>query len=263
MLKEVEDHKPVHESLNKAGNVLLELCMEDITVIEEEIQDENQRWNKLQEGLKDKEQKVDRLSDQLQKYQKALQAVDEKVNQVETKADLPFQTVSDLGKVKQHVQDLKDLKDQLAAVKPDIDKALEAGQRLLDNNKDVDTTAIQHENENMQEHFAQVDSKIDEKLKNAEALLDNLEQYWEQEDKLDREMKNVGEELEANKPKVMELDKIKDQLEKAKVLFSFFFLPCAVKISVTYCRSILCAIETEMALFQFTKKRYQTLPSVD
>ena len=216
-MHEVEEHKPMHESLNKAGSVILELCVEDITVIEEEIEDENKRWDSLKDSLNDRKQKVDKLLDQLQEFQNALKVVDEKVAKIETKVDTEFPALSDLDKVKEHVQDLKDLKEELAGIKPDTDKAVEAGQSLLDDNEDIDTSAVQRENENMQKYFDQVDSKIDDKLKKAEVLLAELEEYWTQEDKLDHEMKDVAEELEANKPKVMELDKIKDQLEKTKV----------------------------------------------
>ena len=218
MLEETEDRKPVHESLNQAGSVVLELCVENVTVIEEEIQDENQRWDKLHEQLTEKEQKVEKLFDQLSDYQSALQDVDEKVAKIETKVDVPFQAVADVNKVKEHVQDLKDLKDQLASVKPDTDTVVEKGQKILNDNEDIDTLAVQQENESMQGHFAEVDSKIDEKIKNGETLLTELEVYWEQENKLDNEMKDIREDLEASKPKVMELDKIKEQLEKAKVL---------------------------------------------
>lgn len=60
------------------------------------------------------------------------------------------------------------------------------------------------------------DKLTDTIYKNKKMLAD-LEEYWEQEEKLEEHLKGTGTKLEENKPMVMDVGKLKEQLGRAQV----------------------------------------------
>ena len=48
-------------------------------------------------------------------------------------------------------------------------------------------------------------------------LLADLEKYWEQEEELDHHLKETSTKVEENKPTVMDVGKLKEQLTNAQV----------------------------------------------
>ena len=220
--KDVEDHVPPYEELNKTAAAISEICIEDVGGVEDEIQGVNKRWDELKKNLPETYSKVDDLQNQLQQYRDALSGVDDKITEIEKDADDDRPPVSDIDEVKAHVDELKALRDKLDELKPDVDSTIASGQDLLDKNPDVDTSAVQQENEALPEHYDAVKNKVDEKLEKTERLLAELDEYWDKEKELEKEIKDVGEGLEQNKPREMDLEKIKEQLENTKVLWAHF-----------------------------------------
>ena len=59
--------------------------------------------------------------------------------------------------------------------------------------------------------------KLDDAINKNKKMLEDLEEYWKQEEKLDKDLKGAGTKLEENKPTVMDAGKLKEQLGRVQV----------------------------------------------
>ena len=69
----------------------------------------------------------------------------------------------------------------------------------------------------MQDHYDAVQDKLADAINKNKKMLAELEEYWEQEEKLEEQLKATGTKLEENKPTVMDAGKLKEQLGRAQV----------------------------------------------
>lgn len=81
----------------------------------------------------------------------------------------------------------------------------------------ADTSAVQEENKRLQDHCDAVQVKLAGAINKNNDLLADLEKYWEQEEELDHHLKETSTKLEENKPTVMDVGKLKEQLTNAQV----------------------------------------------
>ena len=81
----------------------------------------------------------------------------------------------------------------------------------------ADTSAVQEENKKLQDHCDAVQGKLAGAINKNKDLLADLEKYWEQEEELDHHLKETSTKVEENKPTVMDVGKLKEQLTNAQV----------------------------------------------
>lgn len=81
----------------------------------------------------------------------------------------------------------------------------------------ADTSAVQEENKKLQDHCDAVQGKLVGAINKNKDLLADLEKYWEQEEELDHHLKETSTKVEENKPTVMDVGKLKEQLTNAQV----------------------------------------------
>lgn len=193
------------------------ICFEEVTVIEEEILVIDTRWNDLNKNLKDKADQLENLQGQLQKFQGALKPVEEKVGELESKAEAEMAPVADLDKAKEQEQELRDMLEDFEKMSPALAETIETGQDILDTNPDVDTAPVKRENEGLKERSENLKNALKDKLEKATALVADLENYSAKEKELQEGIENVGDELEQNKPNKLDLDTVKEQLDNTKV----------------------------------------------
>ena len=83
----------------------------------------------------------------------------------------------------------------------------------------ADTSSVEAENKALQDHRDAVQDKLTGAINKNKDLLANLEQYWEQEEKLDERFKETESKLEENKLMVMDVRKLGEQLARAQVRY--------------------------------------------
>lgn len=81
----------------------------------------------------------------------------------------------------------------------------------------ADTSAVEGENKQLKDHCDAVQDKLTDAINKDKKILADLEEYWEQEEKLDKQLKETGTQLEENKPMVMDIEKLKEQLGRTQV----------------------------------------------
>lgn len=200
--------------------------------VEDDIQNVDKRWDDLNKNLQNKLADIDALQDQLKEYKVAVGDVDEKISVVETELNVERTPVSDVEEEKKHIQKLEALQEQLEEVKPGVQSAVGAGNSIQEANPSADTTAVETENKKLEDHYAQVQDKLADAIDKNKKMLADLEEYWEQEAKLEEQINQTGIKLEENKPAVMDAEKLKEQLEKAKVYsFVAFFRQLYVNVN--------------------------------
>lgn len=188
-----------------------------MSAVEDDIQNMDKRWNDLNKILQSKLADIEALQGQLQEYKVVVDDVDEKISAVETELNVERTPVSDVEEEKKHIEKLEALQGQLDQLKPEFQSAVGAGNNIQEGNPSADTTAVKSENKKLEDHFTEVQDKLADAIDRNKKMLADLEEYWEQESKLEEQVKETGVRLEENKPAVMDPKKLQEQLEKAKV----------------------------------------------
>lgn len=215
------NHSDPHRDLDNTAEGITQVCVEEVSSVEDDIQNLDKRWDELNKNLKDKLADIETLQGQVKEYRDTVDSVDEKISGVESEFNLERAPVSDVEEMKKHIQDLGSLKKQVEELKPDVQSALEAGNSIQEGNPSADTTAVESDNNNLQEHYAALEDKIASAIEKNKKILEDLEEYWGQQDKVVEQVKETGDKLGENKPAVMDVEKLKEQLEKAKVRHTF------------------------------------------
>lgn len=171
----------------------------------------------MNKTLQSKLTDIDALQGQLQEYKVAVVGVDEKISAVETELKLERTSVSDVEEEKKHIAKLEALKEQLEELKPEFQSAVEAGTNIQESSPSADTTAVESENKKLEDHYTELQDKLGDAIDKNKKMLADLEEYWEQEAKLEEQVKETQVKLDENKPAVMDAEKLKEQLDKAKV----------------------------------------------
>jgi len=189
-----------------------------VSAVEDDIQNVDKRWNDLNKNLQSKLGDIEALQGQLQEYKVAVDGVDDKISAVETELNVERTPVSDVEEEKKHIEKLEALQQQLEErLKPEFESAVGAGNSIQEGNPSADTTAVESDNKKLDDHYTEVQDKLADAIDKNKKMLADLEEYWEQEAKLEEQVKGTEVKLEENKPAVMDAEKLKEQLEKAKV----------------------------------------------
>ena len=188
-----------------------------MSAVEDDIQNVDKRWNDLNKNLQSKLADIEALQGQLQEYKVVVDDVDEKISAVETELNVERTPISDVEEEKKHIEKLEALQGQLDELKPEFQSAVGAGNNIQEGNPSADTTAVESANKKLEDHFTEVQGKLADAVDKNKKILADLKEYWEQEAKLEEQVKETGVKLEENKPAVMDPKKLKEQLEKAKV----------------------------------------------
>lgn len=213
----MENHSDAHNELDNTAEGITQVCVEEVSSVEDDIQNLDKRWDDLNKNLQNKLAGIETLQGQLKEYKDTVKGVDEKISAVESELNVERTPGSDVEEMKRHIQELEALKKQLEELKPDVQSTVEAGNSIMEGNPNADTTAVESENKNLQEHCASVEDKLAAAIDKSNKILADLEEYWEQQGKVEEQVKETGVKLEENKPAVMDVEKLKEQLEQAKV----------------------------------------------
>ena len=215
--QDVKNHSDSHDELDNTAQAITQVCVEEVSAVEDDIQNVDKRWDDLNKNLPSKLADIEALQGQLQEYKVAVDGVDEKISAVETALNVERTPVSDVEEEKKHIEKLEALKEQLEELKPEFQSAVGAGSSIQEANPSADTTAVESENKKLDDHYTEVQDKLADAIDKNKKMLADLEEYWEQEAKLEEQVKETEFKLEENKPVVMDAEKLKEQLEKAKV----------------------------------------------
>lgn len=135
--QDVENHSDTHNKLDTTAEGITKVCVDEVSSVEDDIQNIDKRWDDLNNNLQNKHSEIEALQGQLHEYREAVKGADDKLSAVESELDVVRAPVSDVEEMKKHIQDLEALKDQLEEVKPVVQSTLEAGQSLQDKNPEV------------------------------------------------------------------------------------------------------------------------------
>ena len=73
----------------------------------------------------------------------------------------------------------------------------------------------------MQQNCDDVEEKLDNAINKNKKILSDLEEYWEEEGKLKEHLKGTRTRLDENKPVVMDAAKLKEQLGRVQVRYTY------------------------------------------
>ena len=135
--QDVENHSETHDKLDSTAEGITKVCVEEVSSVEDDIQNIDKRWDELNKNLENKHADIEALQGQLHEYKEAVKGADEKISAVETELNAARTPVSDVEEMKKHIEELEALKDQLEELKPEVQSTLETGQNLQDKNPQV------------------------------------------------------------------------------------------------------------------------------
>ena len=135
--QDVENHSDAHDKLDSTAEGITKVCVEEVSSVEDDIQNIDKRWDELNKNLQNKHADIDGLQGQLHEYKEAVKGADEKISAVETELNAERTPVSDVEEMKKHIEELEALKDQMEELKPEVQSTLEAGLSLQDKNPQV------------------------------------------------------------------------------------------------------------------------------
>ena len=131
------NHADTHTSLDNTAEGISKVCVEEVSSVEDDIQNIDKRWDELNSKLQSKHADIEALKGQLHEYKQAAKGTHDKVAEVEAKVDDGKTPVSDVEVMKKHIEELVALKEQLEELKPEVQSTLEMGQSVQDNNPQV------------------------------------------------------------------------------------------------------------------------------
>ena len=135
--RDVENHSETQDKLDSTAEGITKVCVEEVSSVEDDIQNIDKRWDELNKNLENKHADIKAVQGQLHEYKEAVKGADEKISAVETELNAARTPVSDVEEMKKHIEELEALKDQLEEVKPEVQSTLETGQSLQDKNPQV------------------------------------------------------------------------------------------------------------------------------
>lgn len=242
------EKQPIKESVEASAAKLTELCAEDVDEMKDKVADLDRIWNEMNEEKSSKDTDLEKLLNDLSEYEKLANAVEEKVKKVEKTLPTEAVVVLDLPRMRTNLSNVKSVREELAASRPQLDNTVAYGKELIDGDPDIDGSNVKRRNEELEKMFENVNEKAEDDVSKMEGLVQQIEQYVNSSKELKKDLDYVHEEVETNKPGLLDPESLRQK-------------EAAVKVrdlrTVLYC-TVLQTICLDSTLFGLQKNLFET-----
>jgi DNA repair exonuclease SbcCD ATPase subunit len=229
---EIAEKQPIQESVTATSAKLAEFCEADIDEMMAKVDDMNKNWSEMNAEKANKDEELQKMMNDLSEYEKRANAVEEKINKTEKTLPVETALVLDLPQMRNNLANVKNAKEQLEAVKPQLDSTVAYGNELLAQDPEIDGSNVKRRNQELEDLYNNVDEKVQEEAKKIQDLVDQMEQYAKSSKDLRKDLTFIHDEVEANKPGQLDMESLKEKDDSVKVshqfqifaLTNFFFL---------------------------------------
>jgi len=222
LLQSVQDHKPVLDRLNKTGGALLRLIVEDDAYrIQDIIETDNQRYNALKLGLRERQQALEeamqecsQFTDKLDGMLNALANTADQVNNAEPISGHP-------EKIKEQMEDNNAIIDDLAKKESAFESVKQAAADIIEKAPNKNDPAIKEIKKkldklnNLWDHILNATQERSDSLDNALAL---AETFWAELQQVMEKLKNIQDDLASQDPPGVEPNEIEAQKAELKAI---------------------------------------------
>ena len=129
--KDIESHKPDHESLNSTADSLKDKCKDNSYFVEVQMKDVNRRWEELLTDMESKENELQNAKDNADGYFDALGAVEDVVQRAESTLECQEPTTLDVMKSKEDLARVQQVVEDLEKCEPRHQEMQDLGGKLL------------------------------------------------------------------------------------------------------------------------------------
>lgn len=225
ILEDIFCHEPHFEDLKEAADTDIDCSQVDGDVVKAEFLEVKHRWDALNVTALKKKEDAEHVKEALDKYHSALQPVQEAFTQAETILSESEPLGTNVDKIREELEQVKDLRSTLDDRKPDIKQINQSGNMLLSG---VDQSPLSTEIKDKLESTNQKAKDTPEKLLEREmalekslkdatefnTVLEDIEKWLPAEQEVVQSLEPVGTEPEKIKEQIKDTDKVLEEVKR-------------------------------------------------
>lgn len=225
VLEDIFCHEPHFEDLKESANNDIETSEADGDVVMAEFLETKHRWDALNITALKKKDEAEQVKEALDKYHSALQPVQEAFTQAETLLSESEPLGTNVDKIREELEQVKDLRSTLDDRKPDIKEMSQSGNILLSGEgqsplsteiKDkLDST--NQKAKDTPEKLLEREKALEKALKDASdfnTVLEDIEKWLPAEQEVVESLEPVSTEPEKIKEQIKDTDKIQEEVKR-------------------------------------------------
>lgn len=215
---EITEKQPVHESVTATSAKLAECCKDgDVDDLMARVDDMNKQWNEMNNEKSEKENALEKMASDLSEYEKRANTVEEKLKKTEKSLTPKSDLVMDISVMRSNLSNIKNCSEELNEIKPQLDETVEFGNNLLATEPDIDGSYVTRRNEQLKDLLEKTDKNVKDEESKMQELVDSMEQYTKSCKNLMEDLDYIHDEVEANKPGLLDVESLKDKDNNVKV----------------------------------------------
>ena len=213
---EIETYTNDYHELNESANTLIGSCQADGDVIKADFNEITSRWDALQATVLNKQGKVLEAKDAIEKYQSALQPVQEAFTQAEYALVSHEPAGTDADKLKAELEQIKALVSTLDDRKGDVKQLNQSGQQLLQQAEDdsPSTLSVKEQLISTNNKSKDLPIKLGDRQKKLEKALEGTMKFNSLLDEIERWVPETVQTVDALQPVSAEPEKLQEQIHE-------------------------------------------------
>lgn len=193
----MDDSKKLADDLDNLKKVGFKIIDEagpdaDPKPIKDDLNKFDDRYNNLTNDLADRYKDLQKASGALQKFSNDLSAIQKDLNALEEKLDKMAPIGRKISVVQMQIEEMKDFKDKLSKVYQNLQDADRHCDDLISKGFVPDPKGLRNQLDNLHGKHDRIKDRSDARLKNLEAILDQLKKF---NDLINQNMKNIKDVL--------------------------------------------------------------------
>ena len=220
VMTDVDAHSPDFEEVSQSAKELIDCCQVDGEVIKADFVDVKHRYENLSADVTKKKGVAEKAKEAVDKYQSALQPVQEAFTQAEDLLASHEPTGTDADKIQDELELVKALVSTIEERKMDIKQLNHSGQELLQEAEEHAPSTIDVKNQltNTNKKSKDIPTKLKERQRELEKALLDATQFNTTLEKINDWLPETVEIVNALEPVSNDPDKIKEQIKETDQL---------------------------------------------
>lgn len=231
---DITRNEPTHKEFNSSADDLFEKCTEtgvsrDVPFIKDEVQQTNDRWEKLKAGFDDVNRNSAELDKLLKDFEGAVQPVEECIEAMQESVQHEPPMDFDLDSLEHYTNELDSDVETMQEREPQLEDVAEKCNDVVSflNEHEADPSEIQQRGADVDKGWKETKDKLTEKLNDAKKALKHLKQFTASIDDLDdwvnvttATVTNLGPAsptTEGVQKQIEQIDAVQEQITKQKV----------------------------------------------
>nr|XP_006813086.1 PREDICTED: dystonin isoform X1 [Saccoglossus kowalevskii] len=205
---------------NKAGQGLVQSASTgvDTSKIEKDIEEMNERWNKLSVEVSERDNKLSDSLLQCGKFSEALQSLLDWLEDTEEHLASQKDPSADYKVVKAQLDGQKLLDKLIAAKKNSVDSVKDMGEKVMASMDTDEKETIREQLDDLQTRWDALNDLADKRRKNLEELMDVAKAFQDKMDPLTEWIEKTEKTLSSHDPVGSTPEKIEEQIQDHKAL---------------------------------------------